>query len=210
MNLSQLSGGVYHRLGVPSSDAAYPADMVTGFINDALRQNATEHDWPWLQGKETILTVVGTESVTPAADWTGTTALLITHPGTTSIDPLTEYTRDALDDITSTTTPGPPQAFAIYGDVLVLRPIPDAIYTLTHRYQRAEKVLVTGASPYLPDPYCPAICDLATVLCLGSNSEDSRATNAQRRYDAWLGKLADNKRRDRRPARLRIRRGAWL
>jgi hypothetical protein len=205
--LTTLTTAVLAHLGVPSTDGVFTQTVVTGFINEALTEIATEHDWPWLQTAETLSTVAGTSYVTPAATWTGTRYVTITVGGVTL--PLSRRTFDELLDSYTTTTPGRPEAWSIEQDRIELRPIPDSVYTITHGLLRAEKVLASGSdTPYMPDAYASAIVNLTVAIALGRSKEDSRAIAAQAHYDRWLGKMLDNRRRDRRPSRIRVRPGA--
>lgn len=210
--LTNLQTGVYERLGVPSTDGQFTSTVITDFLNDALKQIATERDWPWLVSSESRSTVASQSYVNPGESttaWTGTENVIITVG--TDTWPLMARRYDELLDEYQTTTPGQPEAWAVKFERIELRPIPDAVYTLTHIYTKADKVLVSGSDePFLPSAYSPALCDLATVLCLNRSKEDPRAISALARYERWLRSISDNRRRLRRPGRIRVRAGSWL
>lgn len=213
MNLATMRSGVYARLGIKESDPQFPGPVINIFINAAIRQYAAARLWPWLDTVETITTAGGTDTYTPGANGTGTwvsTDDLVLTADDGIVFTLNRHDRSVLDDWTVTER-ARPEVFAVSADQIVLRPIPDRAYTLTHRYQRAEKVLVSDTDvPYLPDAYADAVVDLATVLALGRSKEDNRAVAAAARYSQWLDMMDDNRRRGRKPSRVRVRPGGWL
>jgi hypothetical protein len=210
MQLSDFRLGVWDRLGVRTNDPAFPSPTVTRFVNAALREMSSEHAWPWLATSETISTVAGTDSYSPAdVHWMATNALVVMVSNVPY--PLARVERDVLDDDYDSVVQRQPEAFAVYADQLVVRPIPDAVYTLTHRYQRAEKVLASDSdTPYLPDAYADVVIDLALAITLGRSKEEPRAVAALGRYSAWLADMTKNSRRGSKPTRIRIRPGSWL
>lgn len=209
MQLSELLAGVYDRMGVNQDDPMYPAAVVTRAVNSALRQLGTVRDWPWLEAETTFATESGEDTYAPPAGWSGTTALVIVGGG--GVTKLERASRDEIDELFTSTGTGRPAYWTIYGDEIILRPTPDGVYSITHRFVRAEQVLAqTTDEPYLPDAYADAVCDLATHICLGRSSQDARAVQALARYSGWLSDMADNRRRTRRPSRVRVRPGGWL
>lgn len=209
--LTNLKTMVYNRLGVPTTDGVFTSQVVIDFINDALQEMGTEHDWPWLQNSEQLSTGAGTAYVTPgtSVQYAGTTNVLITVG--TDTWPLLRRTYDELLEQYTSSARGLPEAWAVQFEKVQLRPIPDAVYTITHVFIQAEKILSAGGDePYVPSNYSAAVANLAVAIALGRSKEDPRAIAAQARYDRWLGKMLDNRRRDRRPGRIRVRTGSWI
>jgi hypothetical protein len=209
--LTDLQTMVYNRLGVPTTDGVFTSAVVTGFINDALAEIATEHDWPWLADSEQLSTGAGIDTVTPGTSviYAGTTNVFITVAGETW--PLLRRTYDELVEGYSFTQQGVPEVWAAHRERLFLRPVPDNVYTITHELIKGEDVLSSGADePFMPDNYSPAIANLAVAIALGRSKEDGRAIAAQTKYDRWLSKMLDNRRRARRPGRIRVRAGSWI
>ncbi|HET6875847.1 MAG TPA: hypothetical protein VFH70_13760, partial [Acidimicrobiales bacterium] len=141
MNLSAMEAAVYARLGVDSTDGLLTPTVIDGFINDANHQIELAHDWPWLQATETIATVSGTDTYTPGSTgalWHRTVEL---RDGIDAMV-LERYSATELDDRWLPQEMGRPREFAIYGDQIILRPVPDGVYNIVHRYIRQEPDLV--------------------------------------------------------------------
>lgn len=218
MNLTQLQASVYNRLGVDSSDGLLTPAVINAFINDANHQIELMHDWPWLQTDETITTVAGQDSYTPGAFNTAHDA-----NGNTLIWHRTDELRDGvdatvlerqsnteLDDRWRPTDMGKPREWAVYKDQIILRPVPDNVYTIVHRYVRQENDLVnTTDLPSMPASAHAAIADLATFLALRRDRNDPRAQAAEAAFNTWMAGLQLDKKRYKTPGRVRIRPGGW-
>jgi hypothetical protein len=203
MDLAQLRRAVYTRLGTTSSDAAYPAQAVNGALNEGNHFLESEEQWPWLDAEETITTVGGTDTYTPALDW------LQTHRSGLVIAgylPLTLYERDDLDRNWTAEETGQPAAYAVFRDRIVLRPTPGGAYSITHRYIRMEPDLTGDTDqPLAPRKYHAAIAEYATYLLLRGNRDDSRAVAAFNAYSAWVRRMAEETRRSSGPMTVSLR-----
>lgn len=200
--LSALRTSVYSRLGVPTSDALLTTAVVNQSINDAVNEIESEQDWPWYEAVETITTTAGTATYTPTAGWRRTREVKPTDDF-----PLERFSIVELDDqYPFDTSQGRPCAYAIDLAKIVLRPTPDAAYTLTHRYIKQETALsADGDAPLIPDQFSPAIVALACHIVLGRSREDGRASGALEEYVRWLSKMRRYSRRHTGPVRIRTR-----
>lgn len=213
MNLSAMQAAVYARLGVDSTDGLLTPTVLNGFINDANHQIELAHDWPWLQDTETIVTVAGTDSYSPGSFNTDTFLWHRTIELRDGVDAtvLERFSITELDDRWLPTEQGKPREFAIYGDKLVLRPVPDSVYSIIHRYIRQEADLVNPTDlPTMPAAGHAAIVELATFLALRRDRNDPRAQSAEMAYTQWMNQLQIDKRRYETPGRVRTRPGGWV
>lgn len=209
--LTNTLTAVRSHLGVASGDGLFTDAILTAFINEALAEIATEHDWPWLQDSETGTIGAGSTYFTPGVSvvYAGTENVTITV--STNVIPLQMRTYDELLQLYPTTQQGQPEAWAVKFEKVQLRPIPDASYVYIHTFIKGEKTLASGSDvPYMPDNYAAALINLTVYIALGRSKEDSRAVAALNHYNAWLSKMLDNRRRNRRPGRIRVRPGSWI
>lgn len=200
--LSALRTQVFNRLGVPSGDALLTSAVVDAAINAAINEIESEQSWPWYEASETINTVAGTATYTPAAGWRLTRAV---KPADDF--PLERYSLTELDDMYPfSTTQARPSCYAIDEGKVVLRPVPDAVYVLSHRYVKAETALSADAdAPLVPSQFSPAIAALACHIVLGRSREDGRSAAALEDYVRWLSKMRRYSRRHTGPVRIRTR-----
>jgi hypothetical protein len=219
VNLTQLQAAVYARLGVDNTDGLLTPALINGFINDANHQVELMHDWPWLQATETITTVAGTDSYAP-----GSFNATLDQNGLPILWHRTDELRDGvdaavlerqsvteLDDRWLPTMAGKPREWAVYGDKLIFRPVPDAVYTIVHRYVRQEGDLTAGSdTPSMPASTHAAIADLATFIALRRDRNDPRAQSAEAAFQTWMAGLQIDKRRYKTPGRVRVRPGGWI
>lgn len=175
MNLAELRAAVRNRCGFNANDSLNTADALNADINEANWDLADEHDWPWLVATETITTVAGTATVAVASDWLATIALHSTSPYMTRIEPV------SIDDIDyHSDGQGVPRLFAAYGGSLALAPVPDAAYSLRHRYRRAEPELTADTdTPLSPASLHRAIVSRAAALAFSrdGNIVESRVAD---------------------------------
>lgn len=206
MNFTELVAAVYLRLGVPSGDALLTSTIVGQAVNEALHEIDSEADWPWLDATETINTVAGTDAYTPAANWSRTRSLRIAADGY----PMSRRTIDEVNDLWPfADQTSRPQVYAIEGGQLVVRPIPDGVYALEHRYVRTEADISGSSSPLMPAQFHPAIASLAAHIALGRSREDNRAAAALADFERWLRRMQKFRRRYQGPGRIRSRWDVW-
>ena len=205
---------VYNRLSVDSSDALLTPLVINDFINQANHQISGMHDWPWLQAQETIATVAGNDTYVPGAmqvapynAWYRT--IEIRDDAARVIE---RYSITELDDRWNPTYSGKPQDWAIFGDQIIFRPVPNGAYDLIHRYVYMEPDLsVSTDTPIMPAIHHFAIVELATYIACRRDRNDARAVAAEQAFEMW--KTEQLKRALRRydmPGRIRVRPGGWV
>lgn len=204
MDLTALIESVYDRLGVPSGDSLLTTEVVTRAINAALHEIESEQDWPWYQSNETITTASGDATYPVDASYLRTRLLRVENE-----TPLPRYSYEELIErwpFDSST--GKPREYAIESGELHLRPIPDGVYSLDHRFIGMETDLSTGTdTPVMPESFHQAIVDLAAHIVLRRSSEDARSQQALGDYERWRTKMIRHKRKYQGPARIKTRWG---
>lgn len=171
-------------------------------INRALRQIALDHDWFWLLTNETLTTVPGTSTLAPAATFLRTKSITHNDVGT----PLTLREISELDRIT---TAGRPILYTVENSTISVKPVPDAAYTLMHRFVRTEIVLAAdGDSPLIPLEFSEGLILYATKLAFEFIHDTTKALEASKEYTAWLNRSSDNNARSREPFQARVRPGS--
>lgn len=203
-DLTDLISRVREKGGFDADDAGLTDPKLTAFINAALKQVAQEHDWPWLKTSANISAVAGTSEYATPADWMRTDSLVIPDVG------IVLENRD-IDDLDRIIYRDRPALFAIEAEQVVLKPIPDAAYTIKHRYYRVERTLVSGADvPYMPSTFDEGIVEFATSLAFRKLRQGDKAVLADQAYQAWLKRTRDIVKRSRRPVRVSVRPGGLL
>lgn len=201
MNLTALLTEVYGRLGVPSGDALFTSAWVTQSINAALHEIESEEDWPWYEASETLTTAAGTQSYNLASDWLRTR----------EVKPANDYPLERngihqLEEWWPFGDSGQPSCYAIEQGKIYLFPIPNGVYSLTHRYVKTEPDLASGSdTPLMPAQFHAAIAELATYVALKRSRDDARGASALAAYQRWLSKMRKYRRRHKGPARIRTR-----
>lgn len=189
------------RMGVPAADAFYTDAVLTDLLNEALFSVSSENDWPWLRATETINTVSGTSIYTPAANWNRTKNLVIS-----GYEPLVWVSENELDVITGS---GAPERFTMNGDTIEMKPIPDGVYAVTHRYWRNETILsADGDTPAMPASFHYSIVAFAAYLAHNRAHEIDRANQELNVYKLWLERMQSYRRRSAGPIRPRVRPGS--
>lgn len=212
MNLAQMRTAVLSRVGVPASDSFFTAQVLNDYINEAVTAFCAEDFWPWMEGTESLTTVAGTATVTPAdSTWHLTKALYIS-----GFEPLL---LSNLQDVDYVTVQGQPVAYVVFQDKIVLSPTPDGVYTVTHQYYKQEPLLVNDTdTPLCPAEFHWAIVAYAAHMALLRAGEVSyyrgnitgRAAALYQEYEQWLARAREHRRRSAQPLRPRVRSGSWI
>jgi len=114
----------------------------------------------------------------------------------------------ALQDINQITASGAPQFFCVFGDQLLLRPVPDGVYTVQHLYYLTEPALVDNTdTPLLPVQFHATLVQSAVALAAERAGDMPRATAAHSAYNKWLERMNAYKRRLTAPGSIRVRPG---
>jgi hypothetical protein len=181
MDLSGMRTAVRYRLGVPSTDSFYTDAILTECVNEANRWIAAQWDWPWLEKFETLTTVNGTATVTPAADYSATIAVV----DATGV-PLVRVPIDELQRM-GTGTAGVVRFFCVLAGTLHFRPVPNGNLSPVHYYRAAETALVnTSDVPLMPAQYHEAIVEAATAVALERRGSVVEAVKRREYAQAWI------------------------
>jgi hypothetical protein len=213
VNLGQLRDAVRTRIGLPGSDTFFSDQVLTDLVNEALQAVAAEADWPWLQTSTTFTTTAGTGTYTPPTDWGQTRSLCID-----GYDAMDYRTLPEIREYLSTSR-GVPQVYTVSAETILLRPTPDATYTVTHDYMKGEPALVGDTdTPLMPSVFHYAIVAFACHLAHARNNEigsyrgsvTGAAAAALSQYQGWLARMMAQRRRTNGPIRVRVRSGGIL
>jgi hypothetical protein len=206
MNVGALQSRVRNRVGTPSDDQGLPVNMLTDFINEANLQIAMEHDWPWRFTSTTLPTVAGTGSYALPANHLRTRVLRIAAQR-----PLRERTLFDLEtSFSDDATRGQPTDYTVEGANLLLRPIPNAAYTINHWYLRVEPAVSKDSDiPLMPEMFQTSIVELASFLAFRKIGNTEQAAICEAAYQKWLGKMHDKVRKTRQTLAPMVRPGAW-
>jgi hypothetical protein len=205
VTLTEMRTAVRTRIGNPSTDGFFTDAQLTDLINEALAAVSAEEDWPWLQTSANITTVAGTAAYAAPAGWVHTKQLYINL-----YDPMIYLSLAEIDSI-STTDTGQPQMFTVYDEDIVLRPVPDAVYTVVHQYNRSETALAAdGDTPLMPSIFHYAIVTLAAKLAHDRQRDLQRSQIEEADYQGWLRRMRNYRYRLQGPLRPRIRPGSSL
>lgn len=204
MNAGQMVNAVYRRSGYPTDDPLVTPEVVLDAVNEALRLIAAERDWPWLQASTTFSTTAGDATYALPSSYMRTRRIV--DPDT---EPLERYDARQLEELYGEDG-GEPVAFAIDGEEIILRPIPNGARTYTHYYVRTERTLTADTEdPYLPSQFHDAAVALAESLVHDVGRDPKRAEAARDRYEKlWRPRMLDDARRARGTLRPRIRPGS--
>lgn len=205
-NLAEFRDAVRNRIGAPNADGFYDDANLTDLVNEALLAFAADvDDAPWLTASTSFSTVSGTQEYTPPADWVRTRLLSIDDRPEIEWRPLSEI-REWPESITDA-----PRYYTVYGDQLILAPVPDGSYTVRHDYFVDELTLSADTdTPLCPVAFHYAVVAFATHLAHARGGDTTRAAMALGDYQQWLQRMKDQKRRTVGPLRVRVRPGRAL
>lgn len=205
MDLSTMRTAVRTRIGNPSTDGFFSDANLTDLLNEATAALSAEEDWPWLQTAANITTVAGTAAYAAPAGWVHTKHLYINN-----YDPLTYLSLPEIDAI-STTDTGQPQFFTIYDEDILLRPVPDAVYTIVHQYNKSETAMSNDSDTLLmPSIFHYAVVTLAAKLAHDRQRDLQRSQIEEADYEKWLRRMRNYRYRLQGPMRPRVRPGSSL
>lgn len=179
-----------------------------GFLNAALSCIATDHDWQHLRGETTITTVAGDDTYSLPGDFDQLDTVAVRQHPPLRVVPLTELEEQPDDR-------GIPSRCAVLdSNELVLRPTPEAAFTLTVRYFKDEPHISSlSATPLLPVSFRRTLLvELMSYYLTRANPEDRRAALY---YETYRNELAaakrdDGKTREVPRRRIYVRPGGWL
>lgn len=211
MNVLAMSATLRRKLGTSAGDGMLTPEVLLDLLNEANTMLEAERDWPWRVTQTTFSTVAGQQEYAQgvfasAADWLRTTELRISGS-----EPLSLRTVLDLDVRNPSGAQGRPWEYAFHGDTLLLSPVPDAVYTMTHRYVRVPPTLALDADvPLMPTMFRYAIVWQAASLAYSRVGDDERAQLAEVAVDRWRARMLDDQRRSMGSMRVRVRAGSAL
>lgn len=202
--LADYDARLIDRISTVAGDTRLTSAVRYRTINDALAQICLERDWPWLLTSATITTVAGTSTSNLPTRHIRTDSITETATGIS-------LSRRSLIELDQVIYRGPPRLYHVDAGVITFKPIPDGVYSLTHRYRQSEAALaLTTDAPLIPDLYSRGVVEYSALLCLRQIKEMERAVEAEKDYGTWLRRVQDNVNLSREPIRVRVRPGAWL
>jgi len=183
---------VLARMGLPSTDGLIDSTALNTAINDALDDISRRYAWPWLEAEETIAMVDGTDSYTPAADWTQTVSCRVTSVDTQWL-PMQRLRDlgmvDALQQ--GAGVEGTPVFFAVWSGKLYFVPTPSATMNVLHRYRAAETALsADGDTPLLPSYHDNLVTEYAAAVLFRTSRQLDDSVIAMERYERMLEDMA--------------------
>lgn len=203
---AQLATKVRQRVGVTSADGAASDTIVFGMLNAAVKRVALMHDWPWLEASETISVTAGTNEYTPGNTWR--TTLRLYRDGYPDLE--YRQPRDMQGFISDGQT-GPPLMYTVERGKIVLAPIPDTSYTLTHVFIRTETEIDDAADVPLVPTWAEDLVVAVAAHMLAASMRDSglmKMLEAEARD--MLAVLRDEVRRSRAFPKPKRRKDVWL
>ncbi len=206
LTFATMLTAVRTRLGNPATDGFYSDAQIGDMVNEGLQVVASEADWPWQRATTTFSTVSGTATYDPtaASGWMKTRALCIN-----GYDSMQERHLQEIREWDTATT-GVPIYWCLDNELINLRPVPNAVFTVIHDYMKIEPELTSTAEPLMPAQFRWSIVEYATYLALLRAGNSAGAGGAKAAFDTWLSKMADHRRRTSGTRRIRVRPGSGL
>lgn len=203
---AQLTVKVRQRCGVSSTDGAATDTIVFGMLNAAVKRVALMHDWPWLEASESISVTAGTNEYTPGATWR--TTLRMYRDGYPDLE--YRQPRDMQGFISDGQT-GPPLMYTVERGKIVLAPIPDTSYTLTHVFIRTETEIDDAAdTPLVPTWAEDLVVAVAAHMLAASMRDQGLMKMLEAEARDMLAALRDEVRRSRAFPKPKRRKDVWL
>jgi hypothetical protein len=204
LTFATMLTAVRTRLGNPSTDGFYTDAQIGDLVNEALQVYTTEADWPWLQATTTFPTVAGTATYSPPAGWMKTRLLTID-----GYDSMRERSLAEIREVAVAVT-GQPDWWALENELINLRPVPNAVYTVIHDYYKIEPELSSTAEPLMPAQFRWALVEYACYLAKLRAGYVQEAQAFKSVYEQWIQKMADHRRRTTGTRKIRVRPGSAL
>lgn len=190
------------RVGVPANDDFFTDTVITDTINQALVTLDAEARWPWMEQVDTVPLAAGATFFTVPAAWRATRSVFNGADEMGLVSP---------SDIMGASGVGPPSAWSVVGNRILIAPAANAALNLTHLYYLQTVDLVADADVTLvPDQFNDAVvCKAAELLSAREDDTGARAAHAQD-YGRWVDRMRRDVRRSTGPVRVRVRPGGWV
>ena len=202
---AEIIARVRDRAELDANSTLMTSAVLLRMVNQALEQISLEKDWPWLHASGPLVTVATARTAATPTGWIRTISLVEASTG----EALTRRAARALDEIVAT---GKPYLYSVAGNTIAVAPIPDAVYSYTHRYVRFEPTLTDASTgvPLIPQVYGQGVVEWAAKLALLKTKQFEKAAQAQKDYQDWLKRVVDNVNQGQAPLRIEPRPGAWF
>jgi len=114
-----------------------------------------------------------------------------------------------LEELLTITSQGQPCLYKIEEGELLLRPIPNQVYAVTHYYYRMEPILEGDSdTPILPEPFVEALVMFAAKRLHQREGDPTAAASVEADYQIIKERMLNYKRRSDGAMRPRIRPGS--
>lgn len=190
--------------GYNANDLTLDGTTMTRIVNSALKEYATERDWPWLIEETTISVTAGDNEYNVPSDWTRTNWLSIADEEL--------YYRSARElqyhlDGTQQSKPRFYTITTVAGQELIrLAPDPVEAYTVIHEYVQIEPDLSSGTdTPLIPEEYLDLLVQYIVRRMAIRKRDSGVQAQAEAQLEYWLSRTSDNVRRVRSPQRVHTR-----
>ncbi len=194
---------IRNRTNLATDDARVSDANLLDFINAAIQDCESQKEWPWREHIETISITNGDNTYTPAADWKTTLSLTLDDPPAVLQRRTWKWTRRlAWSDLKGT-----PVYYTDHGGQFYLYPVPDAAYTMKHRFLKTVGVLAaTSSSVASPDWFDPVIVTKASSYVAQKLRDSELYQMLETQYKQQIRGFADDVSRTYEPVTVSTRR----
>ena len=194
---------IRNRTNLATDDARVSDANLLDFINAAIQDCESQKEWPWREHIETISITNGDNTYTPAADWKTTLSLTLDDPPAVLQRRTWKWTRRlAWSDLKGT-----PVYYTDHGGQFYLYPVPDAAYTMKHRFLKTVGVLAaTSSSVASPDWFDPVIVTKASSYVAQKLRDSELYQMLETQYKQQIKGFADDVSRTYEPVTVSTRR----
>ena len=181
MDVDGFETAIRTRMGLNANDPVFTDAVLLVLINAALQRVTSEEDWDWNEKSETIATAASDQDEAVAADYMRTLGLYEADG-----KPLERVDFDMIQNLTTAESANV-RYFCVSGTQIFLRPVPNGIFNLTHRYIATEPALASGSdTPVIPTQYHDAVADYATYLAYKRVGNPNEAGVFLEEYARWI------------------------
>jgi hypothetical protein len=205
VNYLELAQAAALRVGADTEDEWLTVGAFKSFVKAGVRAVEVDLAGPdWLRVVTTFSTVAGSGSYAVPATWAKTISLRLSDD-----DHHLPYVGRATLDAeygSPLSSSGSPGAWFQEGGFLYLRPVPDSVLTVEHRYVRTETDLSADTdSPLLPARFHDGVVEKACALAAARKGNFTQATWHEKQYERWLATMRNEQSRVTIPPRIRTR-----
>jgi hypothetical protein len=200
---SALIVQIRNRVNLSSDDLRLGDTELLDFINAAMQDVESQKDWPWRQKIESISVTANDNTYVPAADWRTTLSLTLDDPSAVLQKRTWKWTRR----LANTEITGVPAYYTEHAGSFYLYPIPDAAYTMQHRYLETTDVLgSTSATVANPDWFDNVIVTKAASYVAQKLRDSELYQMLETQYKQQIRSFADDVSRSYEPVTVATRR----